>query len=45
MKRRPLLTLGLAALCLMILGVANSAMGQGRGQGFRPCPYTPYHAP
>ena len=45
MKHRPLLTLGLAALCLVILGAANSAMGQGRGQGFRACPYTHYHCP
>jgi hypothetical protein len=42
MKIRPLLSLGLAALCLLILGVTTAAVGQGRGQGFRPCPYSPY---
>ena len=35
MKHRPLLTLGLAALGLLILGAAPAALGQGRGQGFR----------
>lgn len=45
MKRLPFLTLGLAALCLLVLGAANSALSQGRGQGFRPCPYTPYLCP
>lgn len=45
MKIRPLLSLGLAALCLLILGVTTSAVGQGRGQGFRPCPYSPYLCP
>jgi hypothetical protein len=33
----------------MLLGLAlmfpPSAMSQGRGQGFRPCPYIPYHCP
>jgi hypothetical protein len=42
MKRWPFLTLGLAALGLWALAAADSALGQGRGQGFRPCPYTPY---
>ena len=42
MKRWPLLILGLAALGLLVLGAADAALSQGRGQGFRPCPYTPY---
>jgi hypothetical protein len=45
MKRWPLLILGLATLGLLVLGAANSALSQGRGQGFRPCPYTPYLCP
>ena len=34
---------------IMLLGIAlifpSTALSQGRGQGFRPCPYTPYHCP
>src|SRR4030042_4759174 len=45
MKRVCLLTLGAAALGLLGLGAARSALSQGRGQGFRPCPYTPYLCP
>lgn len=46
MKRWAFLTLGLsAALGLLVLGAADSALSQGRGQGFRPCPYTPYLCP
>jgi hypothetical protein len=44
MKRWAFLTLGAAALGLLVMG-AGSALGQGRGQGFRPCPYTPYLCP
>lgn len=42
MKRWPWLILGLATLGLLVLGAADAALSQGRGQGFRPCPYTPY---
>jgi hypothetical protein len=35
-------SLYLVALLLSALMLPLSAMGQGRGQGFRPCPYTPY---
>jgi hypothetical protein len=45
MKRWAFLTLGAAALGLWVLAAAGSALGQGRGQGFRPCPYTPYVCP
>ena len=34
--------LGLAVLCWALAGPAWS---QGRGQGFRPCPYGPYQCP
>ena len=34
---------GLTAAALMVaLACPPQAMSQGRGQGFRPCPYTPY---
>ena len=42
MKRYPFLILGLAALGFLVLGAADTAWGQGRGQGFRTCPYAPY---
>jgi hypothetical protein len=45
MKRSYILTVGVAALCLMVWGTAVPALSQGRGQGFRPCPYTPYLCP
>jgi hypothetical protein len=45
MKRYYFLTLGLAVLCLMVWGTAVPALSQGRGQGFRPCPYRPYSCP
>jgi len=41
--RRFLLTGFLAALLASILPLQAGA--QGRGQGFRPCPYTPYQCP
>jgi len=37
-----ILVLGLAVWCWSMAGPAWS---QGRGQGFRPCPYTPYQCP
>ena len=36
---------GLAVLLVTALGLPPAALGQGRGQGFRPCPYTPYQCP
>jgi len=45
MKRWSFLILGLAVFGLLVLGAADSALSQGRGQGFRPCPYTPYLCP
>ena len=45
MKRSYFLTVGVAALCLMVWGTAVPAFSQGRGQGFRPCPYSPYLCP
>lgn len=45
MKVRHFLIFGLAALCLTVWAAAGPARGQGRGQGFRPCPYAPYLCP
>lgn len=38
---------GTSVVGLMVWGwaVTGPAWGQGRGQGFRPCPYTPYQCP
>ena len=45
MKRSYFLTVGVAALCLMVWGTAVPVLSQGRGQGFRPCPYSAYVCP
>jgi hypothetical protein len=45
MKRRQIFGLGLAAWLAMSLVLPLPALGQGRGQGFRPCPYAPYQCP
>jgi len=45
MRRQHILGLGLAALLGVALIWAPPALSQGRGQGFRPCPYTPYQCP
>ncbi|MBM4300412.1 MAG: hypothetical protein FJ121_02620 [Deltaproteobacteria bacterium] len=45
MKRCQVLGFGLIALLIVALGFPPAAMSQGRGQGFRPCPYTPYQCP
>jgi len=37
--------MGILVSGLLILGLAEMASAQGRGQGFRPCPYTPYACP
>jgi hypothetical protein len=45
MKRSHVGGLSLVVLLGVALMFPPSAMSQGRGQGFRPCPYTPYHCP
>ncbi|PIU52626.1 MAG: hypothetical protein COS90_10430 [Deltaproteobacteria bacterium CG07_land_8_20_14_0_80_60_11] len=45
MRRRHVLGFGLAALLVAALIWPPAALSQGRGQGFRPCPYTPYQCP
>ncbi len=42
MRHWQVFALGLAALCLAALILPQPALSQGRGQGFRSCPYTPY---
>jgi hypothetical protein len=37
--------IALALLAAWALAPAGPAWSQGRGQGFRPCPYTPYECP
>jgi hypothetical protein len=39
------LGLALAGLVVLALILPPAAMSQGRGQGFRPCPYAPYQCP
>jgi hypothetical protein len=45
MKRWHFLYFGLIVLSFLIWAVPPQALGQGRGQGFRPCPYAPYQCP
>jgi hypothetical protein len=45
MRRWHFFGLGLAVVLVMAVVLPPSAMSQGRGQGFRPCPYTPYQCP
>ena len=45
MKRWHVLGFGLAGLLVTALVLPPAALSQGRGQGFRPCPYTPYQCP
>ena len=45
MKRWHILGLGLLGLLVAVLVLPTAALSQGRGQGFRPCPYTPYQCP
>lgn len=42
MKRWQVFGFGLTALLVAALVLPISARSQGRGQGFRPCPYSPY---
>jgi hypothetical protein len=45
MERWHILGLGLSGLLVAALILPTAALSQGRGQGFRPCPYTPYLCP
>jgi hypothetical protein len=45
MKSRYFLVPTFIGLILTVAVQTQEAMGQGRGQGFRPCPYTPYSCP
>jgi hypothetical protein len=45
MKQRNFLTLGILGLAVLSLSLAAPAWSQGRGQGFRACPYSPYECP
>ncbi len=45
MKRWQFVGISLAVLTAWGLALAGPAFSQGRGQGFRPCPYTPYTCP
>jgi hypothetical protein len=45
MKRWQLVGTGLLGLLVWCWAVAGPVWGQGRGQGFRPCPYRPYACP
>jgi hypothetical protein len=42
MRHWQMFALGLTALFMLVLVLPQSALSQGRGQGFRSCPYTPY---
>ncbi len=45
MKRWQFLGTGALAVALLWGALANPAWSQGRGQGFRACPYAPYMCP
>ncbi|WP_449244462.1 hypothetical protein [Desulfobacca acetoxidans] len=45
MKRWRLISLGLGMAILLGSTYISSVYAQGRGQGFRPCPYAPYQCP
>lgn len=45
MNRRQLIGLTLFIIIVWGLCLTTPAWTQGRGQGFRPCPYTPYTCP
>lgn len=42
MKRWQIIGTSVLGLMVWCWAVSGPAWGQGRGQGFRPCPYTPY---
>lgn len=43
-RRFVIMSLGLAAT-MLICAMSSQSWGQGRGQGFRACPYSPYVCP
>lgn len=45
MKRYYLVGLALLVWSFLVWAAASPALSQGRGQGFRPCPYSPYLCP
>jgi len=45
MKLWHILGFSLMALLIVALGLPPAALSQGRGQGFRTCPYTAYQCP
>lgn len=45
MKRCDLVIFGLIGLLFMAWAAPSPALSQGRGQGFRPCPYSAYVCP
>jgi hypothetical protein len=45
MKKRQLIITSILGLMVWYGAVAGPAFSQGRGQGFRPCPYSPYMCP
>lgn len=45
MKRWQIVGTSVLGLMVWCWAVTSPAWGQGRGQGFRPCPYTPYQCP
>jgi len=45
MKQGKFVGLGLLSLTVLFFSLPGSAWSQGRGQGFRPCPYASYVCP
>ncbi len=45
MKRWQAVSIAVLSVTLWSWAISGPALGQGRGQGFRPCPYTPYSCP
>ena len=45
MKRSQIVGTSILSLLVWCWAMAGSVWGQGRGQGFRPCPYRPYVCP
>jgi hypothetical protein len=45
MKKQQLIITSVLGLMVLSLMVAGPAFSQGRGQGFRACPYSPYKCP
>jgi hypothetical protein len=45
MKRWHMVGIGILSLMIWSWTLTGPAFSQGRGQGFRPCPYTPYACP